>query len=60
MAPPDLARGARLAALIFAVRDRAQVAALLAQAKMAAAERMGRIVVGPQDAMGAALVLEQS
>jgi len=60
VAPPDLARGARLAALIFAVRDRAQVAALLAQAKIAAAERMGRIVVGPQDAMDAALVFEQS
>jgi hypothetical protein len=59
-APPDLARGARLAALIFAVRDRAQVVALLAQAKIPAVERMGRIVVGPQDAMGATLVFEQS
>jgi catechol 2,3-dioxygenase-like lactoylglutathione lyase family enzyme len=59
-APPDIARGARLAALIFAVRDRAQVAALLAQAKISPVERMGRIVVGPQDAMGAALVFEQT
>jgi hypothetical protein len=42
------------------VRDRALVAALLAQAKIAAAERMGRIVVGPQAAMGATLVFEQS
>jgi catechol 2,3-dioxygenase-like lactoylglutathione lyase family enzyme len=58
--PPDLARGARLAALIFAVRDRAQVAALLAQAQIAAATRMERIVVGPQHAMGATLVFEQS
>jgi catechol 2,3-dioxygenase-like lactoylglutathione lyase family enzyme len=60
VAPPDLSRGARLAALIFAVRDRAHVAALLAQAKVAAATRMERIVVGPQDAMGATLVFEQS
>jgi catechol 2,3-dioxygenase-like lactoylglutathione lyase family enzyme len=60
VAPPDIARGARLAALIFAVRDHAHVAALLEQAKTPATERMGRIVVGPQDAMGAALVFEQS
>jgi catechol 2,3-dioxygenase-like lactoylglutathione lyase family enzyme len=60
VAPPDLARGARLAALILAVRDRAQAAALMEQAKLGSAERMGRIVVGPQDAMGATLVFEQS
>jgi catechol 2,3-dioxygenase-like lactoylglutathione lyase family enzyme len=60
VAPPDLSRGARLAALIFTVRDRAHVAALLAQAKIAAATRMERIVVGPQDAMGATLVFEQT
>ena len=60
VAPPDLARDARLAALIFAVRERAQVAALLVQAKIAATERMGRIVVGPHEAMGATLVFEQS
>jgi hypothetical protein len=35
------------------------VAALLAQANIAAATRMERIVVGPQDAMGATLVFEQ-
>jgi hypothetical protein len=57
---PDVSRGARLAALIFAVRDRTQVAALLEQAKIPALERMGRIVVGPGDAMGATLVFEQS
>jgi len=60
VAPPDFARGARLAALIFAVRERAHVAALLEQARMPAAERMSRIVVGPQEAMGAAIVFEQS
>jgi hypothetical protein len=60
VAPPDLARGARLAALVFAVRDRSHVTALLEQAKIAAATRMERIVVAPQDAMGATLVFEQS
>jgi catechol 2,3-dioxygenase-like lactoylglutathione lyase family enzyme len=59
VAPPDLARGARLAALIFAVRDRADVAALLAQVKIPSTTRMDRIIVGPQDAMGATLVFEQ-
>jgi catechol 2,3-dioxygenase-like lactoylglutathione lyase family enzyme len=60
VAPPDLSRGARLAALIFTVRDRAHVAALLEQAKVAAATYMERIVVRPQDAMGATLVFEQA
>jgi Glyoxalase-like domain len=59
VAPPDLAHGARLAALIFSVRDRAHAAALLAQAKIAADTRMGRIVVAPEHAMGATLVFEQ-
>jgi len=60
VAPPDLARGARLAALVFSVRDRAQVAALLRQAQIPAATHMERLVVGPQDAMGATIVFEQS
>ncbi len=59
VAPPDLARGARLAALVVAVRDRVHVAKLLEEASIAAAERMGRIVVGPQHTMGATLVFEQ-
>jgi hypothetical protein len=58
--PPDLPRGARLAAVIFTVRDRAHAAALLEQAKIATTTRMDRVIVGPQDAMGAALVFEQS
>jgi catechol 2,3-dioxygenase-like lactoylglutathione lyase family enzyme len=58
--PPELARGARFAALIFSVRDRAHVAALLAQAKIAVATRMERIVVAPEHAMGATLVFEQA
>lgn len=58
VAPPDTAHGARLAALILAVRDCARVAALLRGAKLTATEQMGRIVVGPQDAMGVTLVFE--
>jgi hypothetical protein len=34
-------------------------AALLEQAKISATTRMGRIVVGPPDAMGAAIVLQR-
>jgi len=60
VAPPDLARGARLAALILAVRDAAHAAALLEQAKIAATAQMGRIVVGAHDAMGATIVFEQA
>ena len=55
---PDVTRGARLAALIIAVRDRRHVAALLEHAKIAAVNRMDRIVVGPQQVMGATIVLE--
>jgi hypothetical protein len=59
VAPPEISHGARLAALIFAVRERAQVATVLEQAKIAVAERSGRIVIGPPGAMGATLVFEQ-
>jgi Glyoxalase-like domain len=58
MAPPDLARGARLAALIIAVQDVSRVAAMLGHAKVPSANRMGRIVVGPQEARGATIVFE--
>lgn len=60
VAPPDLAHGARLAAVILAVSDRTLVAKLLEEAKIPSATRMDRIVVGPRDAMGATLVFEQS
>jgi catechol 2,3-dioxygenase-like lactoylglutathione lyase family enzyme len=58
--PPDLARGARLAALRFAMRDLASATAVLQKAGIAARMRMGRIVVGPTQAMGATLVFEQA
>ncbi len=57
---PDIARGARLAALIVSVRDVAQVAAMLKDAGVPAQVRMGRVVVGPQAAMGAAIAFVQA
>ncbi len=59
VAPPDFSRGARVAALVVGVRDRAHVAALLEQAKIPSSTQMGRIVVGPPQAMGATIVFEQ-
>ena len=55
---PDIAEGARLAAIRLAVSDVAKVRALLGQAGIAAAERMGRLVVPPTAAMGATLAFE--
>ena len=54
--PPDVARGMRLAAIRFAVRDMAAARAALGAAN--AAERMGKLIVGPQAAHGATLVFE--
>jgi catechol 2,3-dioxygenase-like lactoylglutathione lyase family enzyme len=56
VAPPDIAQGARLAALIVAVPDIATVAVRLDQAKIAAVSRMGRVIVGPDIMKGAAIV----
>jgi Glyoxalase-like domain len=53
--PPDTSAGARLAALIVAVRDLAAATAVLKQANVPAETRMDRLVVGPQTAMGAAI-----
>jgi hypothetical protein len=57
IAPPT-GEGARLAALIVSVRDMAAAAAALAKADVPAAKVMGRLVVGPQAAMGATIVFE--
>jgi hypothetical protein len=57
-ASPDTRRGARLAALRFAVRDRAAVKAALQAGKVNYAELTQRLVVGPDIAMGATLVFE--
>jgi hypothetical protein len=56
VAAPDIGQGARLAALIVSVRNMVAVTAILEQANMSAATRMGRLVVGPQAAMGATIV----
>ena len=58
VAPPDVRAGARLAAAKFFVRDLATMRALCANAGVAAKEHMGRIVVGPDAAMGATLAFE--
>jgi hypothetical protein len=60
LAPPSIGGGARLAALILAVHDSARVAKMLDAAKVATVNRMGRIVVGPDTMMGAAIVIEQA
>ncbi|HLA20806.1 MAG TPA: VOC family protein [Pseudolabrys sp.] len=57
---PDTARGARLAALRFAVRDVGAVRSTLEQAAVAFANAGGTLVVGPEVAMGAVLVFEAS
>ena len=57
--PPDTSRGARLAALRFAVRDLDTAKSLLENGNLASSERMGRIVVGPSIAMGATVVFER-
>ena len=58
LAAPDLARGPRLAALRFVVRDFSAAVTCLQGAHVPAAVHMGRIVVGPQAAFGAAIVIE--
>jgi len=56
--PPDTERGARLAALRVAVRDFDTAAEAVRCSGLAVIIRMGRAVVGPEQAMGATLVLE--
>jgi hypothetical protein len=58
VAPPDVSAGARLAAAKFIVRDLAAVRALFREAGVAAGDHMGRLVVGPETAMGATLAFE--
>jgi hypothetical protein len=56
--PPDLGRGARLAALRFAVRNFGAAVGTMQATGIAASVRMGRLIVAPQAAMGATLVFE--
>jgi hypothetical protein len=55
--PPDTSRGARLAALRFAVRDFTAAQRLLASTP-GANERIGPVILGPDVAMGATLIFE--
>jgi len=58
VAPPDVSAGARIAAAKFIVRDLAALRMLLGKTDIAAGEHMGRIVIGPETALGATLVFE--
>jgi catechol 2,3-dioxygenase-like lactoylglutathione lyase family enzyme len=54
--PPDIAGGARLAALRFTVGERDALLAALAAGNVPYILHMGHVVVAPQDALGATLV----
>jgi len=56
--PPDLTRGARLAAIRFAVPDKAVAMSAFRSRDIAAAERDGNVVVPPDAAHGATLIFE--
>jgi hypothetical protein len=56
--PPGTAQGARLAAIRFAMRDRGALLAALKTGKVRSSQAMGRIVVGPEVALGATLAFE--
>jgi len=58
--PPNLTRGARLAAIRFIAGDRADATSALKKGDIAAAERNGNIVVPPDVAYGATLIFETS
>jgi hypothetical protein len=58
--PPDLTRGAHLAAIRFIVRDKAAATSALKSNGIAATERNGSVVVPPDAAHGATLIFETS
>jgi hypothetical protein len=55
---PDVSRGARLAALRFAVRDVDALRSVMEKGNVAGVDHMGRLVVPPQTAFGATLSFE--
>jgi catechol 2,3-dioxygenase-like lactoylglutathione lyase family enzyme len=55
--PPDLTRGARLAAIRFALRDKAALMSALGGG-IAPSEHMGNLVIAPNAAHGATLIFE--
>jgi hypothetical protein len=54
--PPDLSRGARLAAIRFAIADKARLKDMLGGAGVAFSEHRGNIVVAADVATGATLI----
>jgi hypothetical protein len=56
--PPDVSRGSRLAALRFSVRDMDALRSAW-NGGVAATDHMGRLIVPPRDAFGAALAFEK-
>jgi hypothetical protein len=58
--PPDLTRGAHLAAIRVTARDKAAAMSALTAAGIAATERGGSVVVPPDVAHGATLIFETS
>ena len=57
--PPAVRSGARLAALRFTVRDLDAAQELLSRANLPVHERMGRLIIGPDTALGATLAFER-
>ena len=56
--PPDVSRGARLAAIQFRVRDHTALSAALTTGEIAAFSRMDATIVGPQTALGVTLIFQ--
>ena len=58
--PPAVQNGARLAALRFTVRDLDAAQDLLSRANLPVHEHIGRLIVGPDTALGATLAFERN
>jgi catechol 2,3-dioxygenase-like lactoylglutathione lyase family enzyme len=58
--PPDVSAGARLAALRFSVRDRADLVAALDAGAIPYLSHMGHVVVAPEAALGATLAFAEA
>jgi hypothetical protein len=56
--PPDVVHGARLAALRLATLDMAKVRKALADGRLPLREERGRLIVGPEQALGATIIFE--
>jgi catechol 2,3-dioxygenase-like lactoylglutathione lyase family enzyme len=56
--PPDLTRGARLAAIRFSLRDKTALMSALGKGGIVSTEHMGNVIVPPDAAFGATLLFE--